>query len=118
MGDKQRTILKEVSLSDVGLHTGQQVNLTFCPAEENFGIKIQRVDLKNQPIIEANVDYVTEIQRGTTLTKNGNSVSTIEHSLAALTGLGIDNCLIKVDAQEIPIMDGSSRPFIKVVYVF
>ncbi len=115
MGDKQRTILNEVSLSDVGLHTGQKVNLTFCPAEENFGIKFQRVDLENQPIIEADVDYVTEIQRGTTLTKNGASVSTIEHSLAALTGLGIDNCLIKIDAQEVPIMDGSSKPFIKVL---
>ena len=115
MGEKQRTISKEVSLSDVGLHTGQQVNLTFCPAEENFGIKFQRVDLEQQPIIEADVDYVTEIQRGTTLTKNGASVSTIEHSLAALTGLGIDNCLIKIDAQEVPIMDGSSKPFIKVL---
>lgn len=115
MGEKQRTISKEVSLSDVGLHTGQQVNLTFCPAEENFGIKFQRIDLENQPIIEADVDYVTEIQRGTTLTKKGASVSTIEHSLAALTGLGIDNCLIKIDAQEVPIMDGSSKPFIKVL---
>lgn len=115
MGEKQRTILKEVSLSDVGLHTGQHVNLTFCPAEENYGIKFQRVDLENQPIIEADVDYVTEIQRGTTLTKNGNSVSTIEHSLAALTGLGIDNCLIKIDAQEVPIMDGSSKPFVKIL---
>lgn len=115
MGEKQRTISKEVSLSDVGLHTGQQVNLTFCPAEENSGIKFQRVDLEGQPIIEADVDYVTEIQRGTTLTKKGASVSTIEHSLAALTGLGIDNCLIKIDAQEVPIMDGSSKPFIKVL---
>ncbi len=115
MGEKQRTISKEVSLSDVGLHTGQQVNLTFCPAEENFGIKFQRTDLENQPIIEADVDYVTEIQRGTTLTKKGASVSTIEHSLAALTGLGIDNCLIKIDSQEVPIMDGSSEPFIKVL---
>ena len=115
MGDKQRTILKKVSLSDIGLHTGQKVNLTFCPAEENFGIKFQRIDLENQPIIEADVEYVSEIQRGTTLTKQGNSVSTVEHSLAALTGLGIDNCLIKIDAQEVPIMDGSSKPFIKIL---
>ena len=99
MGEKQKTISKEVSLTDIGLHTGQKVNLTFCPAQENFGIKFQRIDLEDHPIIEANVDYVSEVQRGTTLTKNGNSVSTIEHSLAALTGLGIDNCLIKIDAQ-------------------
>ena len=115
MGDKQRTILTEVSLSDVGLHSGQKVNLTFCPADENYGIKFQRVDLENQPIIEADADLVTEVQRGTTLTKNGESVSTIEHALAALTGLGIDNCLIKIDAQEVPIMDGSCKPFIKIL---
>ena len=115
MGEKQRTILKEVSLRDVGLHSGQQVNLTFCPADENYGIKFQRVDLENQPIIEADADLVTEVQRGTTLTKNGESVSTIEHALAALTGLGIDNCLIKIDAQEVPIMDGSCKPFIKIL---
>lgn len=115
MGEKQKTISKEVSLTDIGLHTGQKVNLTFCPAQENFGIKFQRIDLEDHPIIEANVDYVSEVQRGTTLTKNGNSVSTIEHSLAALTGLGIDNCLIKIDAQEVPIMDGSSTPFVKIL---
>ena len=115
MGEQQRTILKEVSLSDIGLHTGKRVNLTFCPADENYGIKFQRVDLENQPIIEADADLVTEVQRGTTLTKNGESVSTIEHALAALTGLGIDNCLIKIDAQEVPIMDGSCRPFIKIL---
>ena len=115
MGDKQRTILREVSLSDVGLHSGQQVNLTFCPAVEYYGIKFQRVDLENQPIIEADAELVTEVQRGTTLTKNGESVSTIEHALAALTGLGIDNCLIKIDAQEVPIMDGSCKPFIKIL---
>lgn len=115
MGDKQRTIQREVSLSDVGLHTGQQVNLTFCPQEANYGIKFQRVDLEGAPIIEADVDLVTDVQRGTTLTKNGNSVSTMEHALAALTGLGIDNCLIKIDAQEVPIMDGSSKPFIKIL---
>ena len=115
MGEKQRTISKEVSLSDIGLHTGKKVNLTFCPVKENYGIKFQRTDLEGQPIIEADVDYVTDIQRGTTLTKNGNSVSTIEHSLAALTGLGIDNCLIKIDSQEVPIMDGSSKPFIEIL---
>ena len=115
MSDKQRTILKEVSLSDIGLHSGQNVTMTFCPADENYGIKFQRTDLKNQPIIEADADLVTEVQRGTTLTKKGCSVSTIEHALAALTGLGIDNCLIKIDAQEVPIMDGSCKPFISIL---
>ena len=112
MSDNQRTILKEVSLSDIGLHSGRKVSMTFCPADENYGIKFQRIDLKNQPIIEADADLVTEVQRGTTLTKKGCSVSTIEHALTALTGLGIDNCLIKIDAQEVPIMDGSCNPFI------
>tara|TARA_Y100000589_G_scaffold308248_1_gene324610 strand:+ start:1206 stop:2582 length:1377 start_codon:yes stop_codon:yes gene_type:complete len=115
MIDKQRTILKEVSLSDIGLHSGQKVTVTFCPANENFGIKFQRTDIKTQPIIEADADLVSEVQRGTTLTKNGCSVSTIEHALAALTGLGIDNCLIKIDSQEVPIMDGSCKPFISIL---
>ena len=115
MSDKQRTILKEVSLSDIGLHSGQKVTMTFCPANENYGIKFQRIDIKNQPIIDADADLVTEVQRGTTLTKNGCSVSTIEHALAALTGLGIDNCLIKIDSQEVPIMDGSCKPFISIL---
>jgi UDP-3-O-[3-hydroxymyristoyl] N-acetylglucosamine deacetylase/3-hydroxyacyl-[acyl-carrier-protein] dehydratase len=115
MGENQKTILKEVSLCDVGLHSGREVNLTFCPATENYGIKFQRIDLENQPIIDADADLVTEVQRGTTLTKNGYSVSTIEHALASLTGLGIDNCLIKIDSQEVPIMDGSCKPFIKIL---
>ena len=115
MSDKQRTILKEVSLSDIGLHSGENVKMTFCPAKENYGIKFQRIDLDNQPIIEADADLVSEVQRGTTLTKNGCSVSTIEHALAALTGLGIDNCLIKINAQEVPIMDGSCKPFISIL---
>lgn len=115
MSERQKTIKKEVSLQDIGLHTGQNVTLTFCPTPENYGIKFQRIDLESQPIIEADVDYVTDVQRGTTLTKNGHSVSTMEHALAALTGLGIDNCLIKIDAQEVPIMDGSSKPFIKIL---
>ena len=76
--DNQKATSKEVSLSDIGLHTGKKVNLTFCPVKENYGIKFQRTDLEGQPIIEADVDYVTDIQRGTTLTKNGNSVSRSE----------------------------------------
>jgi UDP-3-O-[3-hydroxymyristoyl] N-acetylglucosamine deacetylase/3-hydroxyacyl-[acyl-carrier-protein] dehydratase len=115
MGDNQKTVAQKVTIQGVGLHTGNLVTLTFCPTKENFGIKFQRVDLENQPIIEADVDLVTEIERGTTLTKGNASVSTVEHVLSALTGLGIDNCLVEVDAQEMPIMDGSAQPFVKVL---
>tara|TARA_B110000211_G_C14085719_1_gene556584 strand:- start:2494 stop:3876 length:1383 start_codon:yes stop_codon:yes gene_type:complete len=115
MGDNQKTVAQKVTIQGVGLHTGNLVTLTFCPTKENFGIKFQRVDLDNQPIIEADVDLVTEIERGTTLTKGSASVSTVEHVLSALTGLGIDNCLVEVDAQEMPIMDGSAQPFVKVL---
>ena len=115
MGDNQKTVRQKATIQGVGLHTGNLVKLTFCPTKENFGIKFQRVDLENQPVIEADVDLVTEIERGTTLTKSGASVSTVEHVLSALTGLGIDNCLIEVSAQEMPIMDGSAQPFVKVL---
>ena len=115
MGDSQKTVGQKVTIQGVGLHTGNLVTLTFCPTKENFGIKFQRIDLKNKPTIEADVDLVTEIERGTTLTKGGASVSTVEHVLSALTGLGIDNCLVEVNAQEMPIMDGSAQPFVKVL---
>jgi len=115
MGDNQKTVRQKATIQGVGLHTGNLVKLTFCPTKENFGIKFQRVDLEKQPVIEADVDLVTEIERGTTLTKSGASVSTVEHVLSALTGLGIDNCLIEVSAQEMPIMDGSAQPFVKVL---
>ena len=113
MGDNQKTVEQKVTIQGVGLHTGNLVTLTFCPTKENFGIKFQRIDLKNKPTIEADVDLVTEIERGTTLTKGGASVSTVEHVLSALTGLGIDNCLVEVNAQEMPIMDGSAQPFVE-----
>jgi len=115
MGENQKTVAQKITIEGVGLHTGNLVTLSFCPVKENFGIKFQRVDLERQPIIEADVDLVTEIERGTTLTKNGASVSTVEHVLSALTGLGIDNCLVEVNAQEMPIMDGSAQPFVKVL---
>ncbi|MFN0176525.1 MAG: bifunctional UDP-3-O-[3-hydroxymyristoyl] N-acetylglucosamine deacetylase/3-hydroxyacyl-ACP dehydratase, partial [Saprospiraceae bacterium] len=112
MNLKQSTIKKTVSISGVGLHTGLQVTLTFCPAAENHGYKFQRIDLENQPIIEADVDYVTDLSRGTTLEKKGAKVCTVEHVLAALVGLQIDNVLIQLDAAETPIADGSSAPFV------
>ncbi len=108
----QCTIEKPVTISGVGLHTGVVVNLTFKPAPENFGYKFQRIDLPGQPIVEADVDNVIDTDRGTTIGKNGAKISTIEHVLAALAGLEIDNVLMEIDGPEVPIMDGSSRPFI------
>ena len=110
---KQTTIKKAVSLSGVGLHTGQEVTMTFNPAPENHGIKFQRIDLPNKPIIDADVDNVTDLSRGTTLEQNGGKVNTVEHVMASLAGLEIDNCLIHINADETPIMDGSSQFFIK-----
>lgn len=113
MSEKQRTIKQPVSITGVGLHTGKTVTLTFNPAPENHWYKFQRVDLADKPIIEADVDLVVDTSRGTTLEKNGVRVHTTEHVLAALVGLGIDNCLIQINAPEMPIMDGSSWKFIE-----
>ncbi|WP_274475463.1 bifunctional UDP-3-O-[3-hydroxymyristoyl] N-acetylglucosamine deacetylase/3-hydroxyacyl-ACP dehydratase [Mangrovimonas aestuarii] len=110
---KQRTIKEAVSLKGVGLHTGKDVNLTFTPAPENTGFAFKRVDLEGAPIIEADAVYVTNTQRGTCLEKNGVSIQTSEHVLAALVGLDIDNVIIELDASEPPIMDGSSKFFVE-----
>lgn len=112
MSNRQRTIKNSVSLSGVGLHTGKKVTITFQPAPENHWYKFQRMDVEGQPIIEADADLVVDTSRGTTLEKNGVRVHTTEHVLAALVGLEIDNCLIQIDGPEMPIMDGSSMPFI------
>lgn len=108
----QQSIKKSVTLSGVGLHSGQRVNLTFKPARANHGIKFQRIDLHGNPVIEADVDYVIDVNRGTTLEKFDAKVQTVEHVLAALVGLEIDNVLIQLDGQEVPIMDGSALPFV------
>ena len=110
---KQTTIFKPVSLSGVGLHTGQEVKLTFMPAKANNGYTFTRVDLDGNPIIEANINFVTSTQRGTVLEKNGVTIQTCEHVLAALVGLEIDNVNIELNASEPPIMDGSSKYFIE-----
>lgn len=115
MSDKQRTIQKPASITGKGLHTGEQVTLTFQPAEIGHWYKFQRTDLEGQPIIEADCDLVVDTSRGTTLEKNGVRVHTTEHVLAALVGLGIDNCLIQVSGPEMPIMDGSSLKFIEIL---
>ncbi|WP_299336535.1 bifunctional UDP-3-O-[3-hydroxymyristoyl] N-acetylglucosamine deacetylase/3-hydroxyacyl-ACP dehydratase [uncultured Psychroserpens sp.] len=110
---KQRTIEKEVSLTGVGLHTGKDVILTFCPAPANNGYSFKRVDLEGSPVIEADANYVTNTQRGTCLEKNGVTIQTSEHVLAALVGLDIDNAIIELNASEPPIMDGSSKFFVE-----
>ncbi len=112
MSEKQRTIKKAVSVTGKGLHTGVLATVTFKPAPVNHWYKFQRIDLPGQPIIDANVDNVTDTERGTTLQQNGGKIATTEHLLAALVGLEIDNVLIEVNGPEIPIMDGSSMPFL------
>jgi UDP-3-O-[3-hydroxymyristoyl] N-acetylglucosamine deacetylase/3-hydroxyacyl-[acyl-carrier-protein] dehydratase len=111
----QCTIKQPVTISGVGLHTGAMVNLTFRPAPENTGFRFQRIDLAEKPVIEADVDNVIDTDRGTTIGKNGVKISTIEHVLAALAGMEIDNILMEIDGPEVPIMDGSSRPFIEIL---
>ncbi len=115
MAEKQRTIGKAVSLSGPGLHTGLNVTLTLNPAEENFGFKFRRTDLEGSPVVRALVDHVVYTQRGTVLQEGEAKVSTIEHCLAALRGMGVDNCLIDVTGPEAPILDGSSRFFVEAI---
>lgn len=115
MSDKQRTIEKEVSLTGVGLHTGQEVNITFKPAPENHGYKFLRVDLETPVLIEANANFVSSTERSTTLQKDGVSVHTTEHVLAACAGLSLDNVLIELDGAEPPILDGSSIQFVEAI---
>lgn len=113
MSKKQKTIQNEISLSGVGLHTGNNVTLTFKPAPQNHGFAFVRVDLEGKPTIEAKAEYVVNTQRGTNLEKNGVYIQTSEHVLAAAVGLDIDNLLIEIDASEPPIMDGSSKFFVE-----
>ncbi|WP_019990130.1 bifunctional UDP-3-O-[3-hydroxymyristoyl] N-acetylglucosamine deacetylase/3-hydroxyacyl-ACP dehydratase [Rudanella lutea] len=113
MNIKQQTIQKAVSVSGVGLHTGVQATMTFLPAPSNHGYKFQRVDLPGQPIVDADVDNVVDLSRGTTIEQSGARIHTVEHTLAALVGLQIDNVLIQLDGPEPPIMDGSSIKFVE-----
>lgn len=111
--NKQRTIKEKVTLEGVGLHTGENVSMSFVPAKENHGFAFKRVDLEGEPIIEADANYVVNTQRGTNLEKNGVKIQTSEHVLAALVGLEVDNVLIELDSPEPPIMDGSSKYFVE-----
>lgn len=111
--NKQNTLNESFSLSGKGLHTGLNLTVTFCPAPENHGYKIQRIDLPEQPILDAVAENVVETTRGTVLGRKDIRVSTIEHGLAALYAMGVDNVLIKVDGPEFPILDGSSEMYVK-----
>jgi len=113
--DKQHTLNSAVNISGTGLHTGINVDMTLKPASPGFGFQFQRIDLPGQPIVKADCDLVTDTSRGTTLEENGAKVSTVEHVLAALVGMGVDNCLIELNGPEIPIMDGSSEPFVEII---
>ncbi len=104
---KQKTLKGSFSLCGKGLHTGLSLTVTFNPAPENTGYKIQRIDLEGEPIIQAVAENVVETQRGTVLGKGDIRVSTIEHGMSALYALGIDNCFIQVNGPEFPILDGS-----------
>ncbi len=112
---KQTTIANAVSLTGVGLHTGQEVSMTFKPAPINNGFTFVRVDLEGQPIIEADANYVVNTQRGTNLEKRGVMIQTPEHVLAALVGCDLDNVIIELNASELPIMDGSSKFFVEAI---
>lgn len=110
---KQNTLAASFSLQGKGLHSGLNIQVTFNPAPENHGYKIKRVDLPDQPVIDAVAENVVNTQRGTVIGKNNVQISTIEHALAALYAMGVDNCLMEVNAPEFPILDGSARYYVE-----
>ncbi len=109
----QHTIKQPVTIKGIGLHTGQDVTMTFLPAESGQGVRFQRIDLSEKPFIKADVNQVVSTLRGTTIQQADAHVSTVEHAMAALFGLGIDNVLIQIDGPEVPILDGSAAPFVR-----
>lgn len=114
---QQRTLKSSVTVSGVGIHSGRPANLTLHPALSNTGILFKRADLRDAPSIPAHFKYVVNTQMATTLGIGKVTIGTVEHVLAALAGLGIDNCLIEVDGPEVPIMDGSSRAFCEAIRI-
>lgn len=113
MNSKQYTIQTPVTVSGVGLHTGENINLTFLPAKENTGITFLRSDIGPEAFLKADASLVTDTARGTTIAHDNIRVSTVEHVLAALTGMDIDNVIVEVDKPETPILDGSSRFYVE-----
>ncbi len=115
MAVKQKTLASSFKIKGKGLHTGVNVTMNFLPAPENHGFKFKRVDLEEQTIIDADVDLVVDTSRGTLLEKDGARIGTIEHALAALIGMDLDNVLIEVNNEEAPIIDGSSKYFVEAI---
>jgi UDP-3-O-[3-hydroxymyristoyl] N-acetylglucosamine deacetylase/3-hydroxyacyl-[acyl-carrier-protein] dehydratase len=113
---KQRTISKEVTITGIGLHTGNHSTLTFKPAPEDYGIRFKRVDMKNSPEILADIDHVADISRGTTIAVGDVSVKTVEHVLAAISGCEIDNIVVELTSNEPPVIDGSAKPFVDILH--
>lgn len=112
---KQRTLLREVSIKGNALHTGDAVHMTFKPAPVNHGIVFKRMDLHGHPELKPRIDQVTDLVRATTIQVGHTKLHTVEHVLSALSGCGIDNLIIELDASEPPIMDGSARPFVQLI---
>jgi UDP-3-O-[3-hydroxymyristoyl] N-acetylglucosamine deacetylase/3-hydroxyacyl-[acyl-carrier-protein] dehydratase len=115
VSDRQHTLAKPASITGTSLHTGEQVTLTLQPAPENFGFKFRRVDLEDKPFIPALVEKVQKVERATTIAEGGVNVHTVEHVISALAGMGVDNAIIEMDANEPPIVDGSSQPFVELI---
>ena len=113
--NKQHTLKKSANIKGTGLHTGIEVSMNLHPAMPDFGIQFKRTDIPDSPLIKADCDLVTDTSRGTTLQIGDVKINTVEHILAALTGMGVDNCLIDLSAPEVPIMDGSSAPFVELI---
>ena len=111
----QHTLAGSATLEGTSLHTGEKVTLTLKPAPEGHGFKFRRIDLPDQPFINADVDKVQTVERATTLAEGSVKVHTVEHVLSALTGMGVDNALIEMDANEPPIGDGSARPYVELI---
>jgi len=113
MSEKQKTLKSPVSISGVGLHTGNDVIITFKPAPENYGYKFKRTDLNSEALVDADVENVIDTSRGTSIEQDGVRIDTVEHVLAALSGLGIDNALVELNQSETPILDGSARIYVE-----
>ncbi len=113
MLEKQRTIKEPVTISGVGLHTGNKSNMTFRPAPEDYGIRFKRIDMEGSPEIPADIDHVIDISRGTTIAKDGAEVHTVEHVLASIMGCEIDNIIVELDSNEPPVMDGSAVHYVE-----
>ena len=115
MKRKQQTISRSSSCKGIGLHTGVESTITFKPAPEDYGIRFVRTDIKNCPEIKADIDHVVDISRGTTIEEKKVKINTVEHALAAVSGLRIDNVLIELTSKEPPVMDGSAKDFVEVL---